>query len=311
MNEDVLQLWLRKSLPEGPIDANIQMASWPKALMVLVDDCEAFVRVASFLVEVAGLEYGRLTLIMQLNATASRGDGCSKDISEETLDARFGGHRLFEPFVRGTPRTIRSRAHSARYIDSSKLPSGPGSQGGGCVVIEEFNSTIKGVLPATVLLVPCAEIPSASMVGTFDRVWLRSEIFQDQLKALRTLLRHNARMLLTVEEMVPIGSCSNLHRANASMDVELLLAGKRCLQPVAAAVEALGLKPHLLGQSIVPVHADNAETQLEDNDCHVFSEPDRGGAVTCGTTKLLRDYLVQLPGSRTNMNFRVSCWCCQ
>ena len=304
MNENALQLWIRKTLPSGPIDAGLAMATWPKALMVLVSRRDDMRRAAAFLTDAAGLEFGRLTLILLNAIINNKGEGGTAGaLTEETLDAEFGPHG-FSPFVRGK-RTLRSRAHTASYVDASKIDDGVGVD----VAVVEFNSTIKGVLPATVLLVPGPTLPSVSMVGTFDRAWSRAQDFQ--LRALHALLRPNARMLLSVRE--PAAADNNDRNNMSAAGGDEVSADKNADMRLLPAAEALGLKPHIVGQALVSLEGSACSSVAEMND-RVLEKRDRVAAVAASDNAVtLRDvdYLVQLPGDKTNMNFRVSCYCCQ
>ena len=270
MNDDALQLWLRRHLPTGLVDASLAMATWPKALMVLVSQRDDLIRAAEFLTETAGLEFGRLTLIL-LN-TAVVGNTHDSGISERALDAEFGPFG-FAPFTRKT-RTLRSRMPAARYVDTSKMVDSE------CII--EFNSVIKGILPASILTVPGSVLPTASMVGTFDRIWWRSPTFQDQMVMLRDLMRPNARMLLSVKEDAALSN----HISGAVV-----------------AAEALGLDAHIVGQSLMP--SEENETPREKK---VTDGSQKEAA--CTARFIRRDLLVQSPSAMAT-KFRVSCYCCQ
>lgn len=270
MNDDALQLWLRKHLPTGLVDAGLAMATWPKALMVLVSRRDDLIRVAKFLTETARLEFGRLTLIL-LN-TAVVGDTHDGGISERALDAEFGPFG-FAPFTRKI-RTLRSRMPAASYVDTSRTVDSE--------FIIEFNSVIRGILPASVLAVPGSVLPTVSMVGTFDRIWCRSPALQQQMATLRDLMRPNARMLLSVRE-------------------DTTLSNRVSGATIAA--ESLGLDAHIVGQSLMPSEENEAPREVKVTD---GSQEE----VIRAIHSIRRDLLIQSP-SATATKFRVSCYCCQ
>ena len=135
------------------------------------------------------------------------------------------------------------------------------------------------------------------MVGTFDRAWLCAQDFQ--LGALNNLMRPNARILLSVRESVAVDEVGQT-RNDGAMDS-------------LAALNALGLKPHIVGQALVPLKEEHSRRDIGEAKDSFVGEMARDSVALVGVTIMLRDsdYLVQLPGDKTNMNFRVSCYCCQ
>lgn len=282
MNENSLQLWLRKKLPLGPIDAGKHMATWPRALMVLVSCIEDYVTAAAFLSKVARVEFGRLTLILY-----------SEHMTTAKLDEILKPHG-FGPFF----RFVRDDVLSAQTYMSGGANKVESECSAGRIV--EMRSTINGLLPTSILFFPeAAKMPCPSLVGKFDRAWLRMSESRLGLHTMHSLMRPNARMLVTTKGYV----------------------GERSTTCPVVDVEELSLKAHIVGQALVLPsdlsHSLDPQGSVDDSS-HISTHPKYESRPNFSTTAkqednhvVVRDYMIQIPGDNVNMNFKVSCYCCQ
>ncbi len=273
-----LSLLLRKQLPTGPLDTDEKMATWPKALLILVmgdgnnNDNNVHDLLATIqYVQDVPLATGGVAFY-RLSATLGDGGG-DNDARCANLFERHLSGMGFSPFVR-TVRTVATWARPA-YMDASKLAQSTASSS-----VVEFKSKA-GLLAVTLL----AGTPSAEVVGKFDRAWLRVSpttvgVLDSQLARLATLMRSGGRVLLSV-----VGDHVE-HPAAAGESKGGGVGGGRppaVQAAVQAAVARRGWEAHVVFLA----------TQVVD-----------------GALAKLVDYLVVLPGEKL-APFNVACYCCQ